>query len=176
MVVAWSVVKYSLAWSRCLLLGKLTWIVTRFKLCFIICPKLVLDLKFQLTDIQREKVVVENAYCISSEKQCLHIVKETLMTPCILREILTVTLIYLSLFIKTLKVNMETTNTSQSPSSSCFTVRILSIGCDVLYPSFNFWGYFGKQRLIVHNHAAYCNNCKSERSEVQTDILNKSTF
>ena len=131
MVVAWSVVKYSLAWSRCLLLRKLTWIVTRFKiiLYFIIniCPKLVLDLKFQLTDIQREKVVVENAYCISSEKQCLHIVKETLMTPCILREILTVTLIYLSLFIKTLKVNMETTNTNRSPSSSCFTVRILSI-------------------------------------------------
>ena len=61
------------------------------------------------------------------------------------------------------------TRTGPLSSSCCFTVRILSIGCDVLYPFFNIWGYFGKHRLIVHNHAAYCNNCKSKRSEVQTD-------
>ena len=71
---------------------------------------------------------------------------------------------------------------SSSCRSSCsgFTVRILSIGCDVLYPFFNFWGYFGKDRLIVHNHAAYSNNCKSKRSEVstnrQTYKINLGTF
>ena len=101
MVVAWSVIKYSLVWSRCLLLGKLTWIVTRFKLCFIICPKLVLDLKritpgfnYQIYADRGKRSWWKNAYCISREKQCLHIVLETLMTPWILCEILTFTLCY----------------------------------------------------------------------------------